>query len=108
MVVIFLHREYYEQSLKISEKFYGCKSPSVASVLMNLGNVWKMKGNKAKAISHYQEALAIKEEFLGPDHLEVCHHSVIGILMLQCPMLGRYVSKPEQAVPDLENSFVPE
>ena len=108
MVVIFLHREYYERSLKVHEKFYGRKHPSVASVLGNLGNLWKMKGDKTKAISHYQEVLAIQEEILGPDHLKVCHHSVIGILMLQCPMLRRYVSKPEQAVPDLENPFVPE
>ena len=103
-----LHRECYEQSLEIHEKFYGHKHPSVASVLGNLGNLWKIKGDKAKAISHYQKVLAIQEEILGPDHLKVCYHSVIGILLLQCPMLGRYISKPGQAVPDLENCFVPD
>ena len=108
-----LHREYYEHALKIFEKFYGHKHQSVAMVLMNLGVLWEMKGDKAKAISHYLDALTIQEEIHGPNHLEVSHYSVVRILMLQilllqCPMLGRYVSKPEQAVPDLKNCFVPE
>ena len=83
VVVYLLHRECYEHALEIREKLYGHKHPSVASVLVNLGNLWKMKD---KAISHYQEALAIEEEILGPNHLEVCHHSVIRISMLQIPI----------------------
>ena len=71
MVVIFLHREYYERSLKIREKFYGRKHASVATVLGNLAILWEKEGDKAKAISHYQEILAIQEEILGPNHLEV-------------------------------------
>ena len=79
MVVIFLHREHYERSLTIRERFYGRKHPSVATVLGNLGNLWEKEGYKAKAISHYQEALAIQEEIHGPNHLKVSHHSVIRI-----------------------------
>ena len=71
MVVYLLHRECYEHALEIINKFYGHKYPSVTTVLVNLGNLWKEKGDKAKAISHYQEALAIKEEIHGPKHLEV-------------------------------------
>ena len=71
----FLHRECYEESLEIHENFYGHKHLSVAEVLGNLGNLWKMKGDKAKAISHYEKVLAIQEEILGPDHLKVCYHS---------------------------------
>ena len=81
MVVYLLYRECYEQSLEIHEKFYGHKHPSVASVLGNLGNLWEKEGDKAKAISHYQEALAIQEEIHGPNHLKVSHHSVIRITM---------------------------
>ena len=106
MVVYLVHRECYERALEIREKIYGHKHPSVAMVLGNLGNLWKMKGDKAKAISHYQEALAIQEEFLGPNNLKVSHHFVIRTQILQYPMLGGYVSKPEQAVPELESCFV--
>ena len=89
MVVYLLHRKYYERALEIYEKLRGHKHPSVAMVLMNLGVLWRMKGDKAKAISLYQEALAI-EEMLGPNHLQVSYHSCY-----KYPMLGRYVSKPE-------------
>ena len=85
MVVYLLHREYYERALEIYEKLRGHKHPSVAMVLMNLGVLWKIKGDKDKAISLYQEALAIKEEILGPNHWKVSHHFVIRILMLQIP-----------------------
>ena len=80
-----LHREFYEHALEIYEKLHGHKHPLVAGVLMNLGTLWQMKGDKPKAISLYQEALAIQEETLGRNHLSVSHHSVIRILMLQIP-----------------------
>ena len=85
VVVYLLHRECYERALKIFEKLYGHKHQSVAMVLMNLGVLWEIKGDKPKAISLYQEALAIQEEIYGPNHLEVSHYSVVGILMLQMP-----------------------
>ena len=83
MVVYLLHRESFEHALEIHDKLRGHKHPSVAAVLVNLGNIWKTKGDKDKALSHYQEALAIREEILGPNHWKVSHHSVIRILMLQ-------------------------
>ena len=89
MVVCLLHRECFERALKIHEKLYGHKHPSVATVLGNLGNLWEKEGDKAKAISLYQEALAIQEEIHGPNHLKVSHQSVIRISVLQYPMLGR-------------------
>ena len=89
MVVYLLHRECFERVLEIREKFYGHKHTSVASVLGNLGTLWMMKGDKAKAISHYMEALAIQEEILGHDHLVVSYHSLIRILKLQIPNAGQ-------------------
>ena len=85
MVVYLLHREGYERALEIYKKLHGRKHPSVPMMLMKLGILWEMKGDKAKAISLYQEAVAIHEEILGPNYLEVSHHSVIRILMLQIP-----------------------
>ena len=79
MLVYLLHRECYERALEICEKLRGPKHPLVAIVLVNLGIIWKEEGDKAKAISHYQEALAIQEEILGPNHLKVSYHSVIRI-----------------------------
>ena len=93
MVVYLLHRKYYERALEIYEKLYGHNHTSVATVLVNLGSLWRMKGEnlrnlsekeevKAKAISLYRDALAIQEEVLGRNHLSVSHHSVIRILVL--------------------------
>ena len=53
-------------------KLYGHKHLTVATVLGNLGNLWKDE-DKGKAISYYQKALAIKEEIYGPNHLNVSH-----------------------------------
>ena len=92
MVVYLLHRECFERALEIFEKFYGHQHQSVAVMLVNLGSLWMMKGDKDKAISHHQEALAIEKEMLGPNHLKVSYHSLIRILKLQ---IGRHVSKPE-------------
>ena len=94
MVVYLFHRECCERALEIQKKLYGHKHPSIVEVLINLGNIWRKEGDKAKAISHYHKALAI-QEIHGPNDLNVSRHSVIGILILQYPMLGRYVSKPE-------------
>ena len=105
MVVYLFHREYYERALEIFEKFYGHKHPSVASVLGNLGNVCEKEGDKTKAISHYEEALAIQEEIHGPNHLKVSHHSVIRISILTARQICH---KPEQAGSDLESCFVTE
>ena len=83
MVVYLLHRKCFERALEINVKLHGHKHPSVALVLNHLGNLWEEEGDKDKAISYYQNALAILEEILGPNHLKVSHHSVIGITMLQ-------------------------
>ena len=66
-----LQRECYEHALEIHEKLHGHKHPLIAAVLANLGVTWKYAGNKAKAVSLYQKALAIREELYGPNHLEV-------------------------------------
>ena len=77
IVVHLLHRECYEHALKIHEKLHGHKHPLIAAVLANLGVTWKYAGNKAKAVSLYQKALAIQEELYGPNHLEVSHWKIV-------------------------------
>ena len=85
-VVYLFHRKYYEHALKIGEKLHGHKHPSVAVVLHNLGGLWEKAGEITKAISHYQEALAIEEEIYGDTHHTVSQHFAIGYKVL---MLGR-------------------
>ena len=46
-------------------------------MLENLGVTWKYAGNNTKAISLYQEALAIQEELYGPNHLEVSNLKIV-------------------------------
>ena len=92
MVVYLLHRKCFEHALEIFEKFYGHKHPSVAFVLGNLGVLCEKEGDKAKAISHYQESLAIKEKMLGPNHRKVSYHSVLRNLMLQIKSLSSHLS----------------
>ena len=52
-------------------------------MLHNLGAMWKEAGEITKAISHYQEALAIQEEIYGDKHHAVSHHFAIRIQILQ-------------------------
>ena len=59
-----LHRECYEHALEIHEKLHGQKHPLIAAVLANLGVTMKYAGNKGKAVSMYQEVLAIQEKFM--------------------------------------------
>ena len=72
-----LHRECYEHALEIHEKLHGHKHPLIAAVLANLGVTWKYAGNKAKAVSLHQKALAIQEELYGPNHLEVSNLKIV-------------------------------
>ena len=55
MVVYLLHRECFERALEIYEELYGHKHPSVAGMLLNLGNLLITERDKAKAISHYRK-----------------------------------------------------
>ena len=75
--VYLLHRECYEHALEIHEKLHGHKHPLIAAVLANLGVTWKYAGNNTKAVSLYQEALAIQKDLHGPNHLEVSHWKIV-------------------------------
>lgn len=44
-----------------------------AASLMNLGHVHSVKGDAGNALVFYERALAIREQRLGPDHLEVAN-----------------------------------
>ena len=83
MYMYLVHRECYEHALNIYVKLYGYKHIRVAEVLGNLGNIWADAGDKPKAVSLYLEQLAIKEEIIGPNSLDVSYQFVIRILMYQ-------------------------
>ena len=72
-----LYRKCLESALEIHEKLHGHNHPSVAVVLGNLGDLWDDARNKTKAISYYQDALAVEEVVYGPNHLEVSYYSMI-------------------------------
>ena len=72
-----LPRKCYEHALEIYEKLHGHKHNLIAAVLANLGVTWKYAGNNTKAVSLYQEALAIQEELYGSNHLEVSHLKIV-------------------------------
>ena len=46
----------------------GEDSSDVGMVLMNLGIVYRNKGDHDEAIENYEKALAIQLKTLGPDH----------------------------------------
>jgi tetratricopeptide (TPR) repeat protein/predicted Ser/Thr protein kinase len=45
----------------------GEEGPARASLLNNIGNVWHRKGDNEQALSHYQHALALREQLEGPN-----------------------------------------
>ncbi len=60
-----------QKSLAIAEKSMGRESPSVASVLHNIGRVYSQLGNYGKALETYKRSLAIVEKVFGTDHVAV-------------------------------------
>ena len=69
--------------------------------LHNLGAMWEEAGEITKAISHYQEVLAIKEEIYGSYHLEVSQNPIVTKYLA---MLGRCSSWGKSEL-DLESSM---
>ena len=63
--------QYYKRSLEIKEKEFGPDHPDVATILNNMGVLYRGEGDYASAEPLYKRALAIREKALGPDHPEV-------------------------------------
>jgi tetratricopeptide (TPR) repeat protein len=63
--------EYYQQSLKLSEKQLGPEHPNVAVSLNNLAALYLTKGRYSEAEVLHKRALAISEKQLGPEHPQV-------------------------------------
>ncbi len=60
-----------EQALTIREKVLGPEHPDVATILNNLGGLYREQGNFSKAEPLLQRSLAISEKVLGSEHLDV-------------------------------------
>ncbi|MGH9842915.1 MAG: tetratricopeptide repeat protein [Blastocatellia bacterium] len=60
-----------ERALEIREKMLGPEHIDVATSLNNLAELYRGKGDFAKAGPLYQRALAIREKAFGPDHPNV-------------------------------------
>jgi CHAT domain-containing protein/Tfp pilus assembly protein PilF len=72
-----------ERSLEIRENALGPDHQDVAKSVMNLGIVFKERGDRSRARPLYERALAIRERALGADHIEVADslQGLAGLLM---------------------------
>jgi len=64
--------EHWKAALKEAENF-GPQDPRLATSLNNLAEIYRAQGRYAEAEPLYQQALAIDEKALGPDHPEVAN-----------------------------------
>jgi CHAT domain-containing protein/Tfp pilus assembly protein PilF len=60
-----------ERVLQIREKVLGLDHPDVARIVHNLGFLYYLKAEYARAETYYQRALAIREKILEPEHPEI-------------------------------------
>src|SRR5262249_42748545 len=61
----------FKKALAIYEKVAGAESPPVATLLNNLGQVYKVEGREADAEPLIKRSLAIREKVLGASHPDV-------------------------------------
>ncbi len=62
---------YYEKSLTIHQTVHGLNHPETAKLLVNLANVYHVRGANARAAQHFRQALETMQTFLGKDHMLV-------------------------------------
>jgi tetratricopeptide (TPR) repeat protein len=60
-----------DRVLKFRKGLYGPGHPKVAFGLEDLGDLYKMKGQDAKAVAYWKEAKGILGNLLDPDHPEI-------------------------------------
>ena len=60
----------YRRSLAIVEKALGPEHPQVATILTNLGSLYRFAGYPNKAEPLFKRSIAIVEKAFGPDHLQ--------------------------------------
>ncbi|MEE8286868.1 MAG: CHAT domain-containing tetratricopeptide repeat protein [Gammaproteobacteria bacterium] len=58
-----------EKAIDLSEQEFGPNDPSIADLLIGLGDVYRQYGQYAEAEPLYKRALRIQEQTLGPDHI---------------------------------------
>jgi tetratricopeptide (TPR) repeat protein len=75
-------KKLWDEALEHAQRHYGPKHPHLALVLGNLGVFEANLGDTKKAIAHFDRALAIQDEALGPHHLMTAMtHKRIGELL---------------------------
>ena len=69
------------RALARAERLFGSDDFDLASILNNLGILYKYQGRYAEAEPLYQRALAIVERVRGPDHPDVAsiYHNLGGL-----------------------------
>ena len=58
----------YNRSLETRRRLYGDESSQVATVLNNLGMIYRSNGYYHRAVESYEETVGIYESTLGKDH----------------------------------------
>ena len=88
-----------EESLKFAKEKLGEKSPNVMKSLNNLGVIYFIAGDLAKAQMYYQQAVEFSDAYLGKDHLFVADTLVnLSKLNHQEGRYGETVSNLEKAL----------
>ncbi len=78
----------FERALALALKLRGENDVDTATILNNVGEMYRMTGKYAQAESLYQRSLKVREAKLGPNHLDVAQTlSNQGSLYVQ---MGKY------------------
>lgn len=76
-------QRYYTETVRVREKVYGVKGPSVAEGLEKLGGIYLKLGRPDAAEPIFRRALALKQELIGFEHAySASGHSNLGDVAL--------------------------
>jgi tetratricopeptide (TPR) repeat protein len=103
-----------EKALEIQEAVYGSYHPEVATTRSHLGHVICLRGDETGTMQHqgalrqHRNSLAIREETLGADHVDVAtSYQNIGLSLGQLGDLGGSVAAYREALRILQNVLGP-
>ena len=88
-----------DRCLLLKENALGRDDPQVADVLLVIGNVYRDKGDSARALPYLQRSLGIKEKVFGKDS------PAVGLVLFRIGFLYCKRGDFERALPYLERSL---